>query len=305
MTQPPPPLPPDPDELASAIVDGLLSADQAEAARRDPAVARRVDDLLRVRAAVQATPPPPPAAADRAVAAALEAFEASPRPMPPPAPADPTRPPLRVLAHTPGAGVPAPRPATPGRWSRPAPWLAAAAALLVFGLAMTAVLRQNSQHSNPDSAASESTGDESATEESSSEDASGGGDVAAEAPTVPSDAGLGVADVALPQLGSVADAAELQGRVSENLTAGQDASQRAGTSAGSAQPRPDESVDDQDCAGLTPTGDPTRGTQTFVADATVDGEPVRVHIYLEQSGQQRLVATNISCEDVVDRPYTG
>jgi hypothetical protein len=32
---------------------------------------------------------------------------------------------------------------------------------------------------------------------------------------------------------------------------------------------------------------------------------VRVHIYLEQSGQQRLVTTNISCEDVVDRPYTG
>ncbi|MGH6693611.1 MAG: hypothetical protein ACREF4_23330, partial [Gammaproteobacteria bacterium] len=44
--------PRDPDDLASALLDGLLTDDEAASARRDPAVAARLAELAAVREVV-------------------------------------------------------------------------------------------------------------------------------------------------------------------------------------------------------------------------------------------------------------
>ncbi|HET6663339.1 MAG TPA: hypothetical protein VFG94_03745, partial [Acidimicrobiales bacterium] len=69
--------PRDPDDMASALLDGLLTEDEAAAARRDPAVAARLAELGAVREAM-GTPPasPDPGARERALAAALAAYDA-------------------------------------------------------------------------------------------------------------------------------------------------------------------------------------------------------------------------------------
>ena len=65
-----------PDELASAFLDDELGPDAAEALRRDPELAARVDELRQAAAAVGTPVTPPPGAEDTAVEAALADFDA-------------------------------------------------------------------------------------------------------------------------------------------------------------------------------------------------------------------------------------
>jgi hypothetical protein len=283
MTPPPLP-PPDPDELASAIVDGLLPPHEADEARRDPAVARRVEDILRIRATVRATPPPPPGSADRAVAAALATFGASPET------GDRAPQHLRVV----GRSGDRPQPGRSPGWStRSRSWLAAAAAILVVGLVAAGLVSQSGTDEDQTAA-----GDAESAETEASAEGEEESEGAADQPAT-ADEGEAIAPVGPPHLGAVADAAELQDRVRDNLDVGEDAASRAPTDAGA-----DVFGDDQSCLGLSALGDPARGTTTFVATADFQGNPVRVHLY-ELDGELRLVATDRSCTDVVDTPYAG
>lgn len=104
--------PRDVDELASALIDGLLDSDEAAAARHDPAVARRAAQMLAARDAVRDVPAPDPGRRDDAIAAALAAADALPGPVSDPVPHDP-------VADTDPLGpsgldhVPAPPPTVP------------------------------------------------------------------------------------------------------------------------------------------------------------------------------------------------
>ena len=80
----------DVDELASALLDGLLDPEAAEAARRDPAVAARAAEMQAAREAFRRVPPPDPDRRERAIAAALGALDALD--VPPASAADPTAP---------------------------------------------------------------------------------------------------------------------------------------------------------------------------------------------------------------------
>ena len=82
--------PRDPDDLASALLDGLLTDDEATVAQGDPAVVARLAELTAVREAVRRPPAgPDPVARERGVAAALAAFEAGETPPSNAAPAHP------------------------------------------------------------------------------------------------------------------------------------------------------------------------------------------------------------------------
>jgi hypothetical protein len=298
---PAPPPPRDPDDVASDVVDGLLPPHEAEMAQRDPAVAERVQRIMQVRAALRDIPPAQPQAANQAIAAALDAADIAAAPGPT-APAPP--PPLQSVPSP--APLPAARPARsdrgPGRWL-------AAAAVLVVALVTIGLLARGSDESG-DQAAVESSADRAdQSEESESEpgasQSGGNADTRApsdqESPTAAEDdAGAGGGDgrtAGITYLGDVPDAEELAGRVDSSLTAG----------AGVPAEAPDEGAtasESEACPSLTVAGDTDRGTATFVADATLDGNPVRVHVY--QSGdEQRLVATDQSCTDVVDQPFDG
>ena len=61
------------DALASAVLDGLLPGDEAAAARRDPAVARRIDQMAAARDLLRDVPPPDAARREATIAAALAA----------------------------------------------------------------------------------------------------------------------------------------------------------------------------------------------------------------------------------------
>jgi hypothetical protein len=77
------------DELASALLDGELTPAEADAARDLPDVVARAAEMEAVRAVIRAAPSPDVAARDRAVAAALAAYDAS----------------AASTAHAPGSGA--------------------------------------------------------------------------------------------------------------------------------------------------------------------------------------------------------
>ena len=305
--------PRDLDQLASDLVDGLVPPDEAARLRSDPEVAARVARIEALRVGLRATPPPPPPAGalDRMVAAALDASSASAgagggggalphlRAVPPP-PSGPHAPPRHVAPPTPV-----------GRSARP--WLAAAAALVLGGLALAGLLSQGST-SDEDSATAgssadaadqapsaspdrESTGAPYATDEdqSSSDAAEEGGDDGAGAGEVATDEGSPTEPAPPPYIGSFDSPTELADSVA---AARVDAS--VSPNAAAADPPGDS------CPGRRADGDPARGTSVYVAEATYEGAPVTVHVYEGQGGGEgRLVATDGSCSAVVDVPYDG
>jgi hypothetical protein len=211
----------DVDEIASALIDGALGPDEADAARRDPAVAARAAEMQSAREAVRRVPPPDPIRRDDAIAAALTAGLAAydpPRAVPGydvagdpgasgglDAPvggrrdesAAPTTPPPvggppGPVGVPPGAGRVVPMgptgPARRRKWTDPR-WLGAAAAVLLV-LALGGVLATSGTSSDDDSgetatamedSASSTTGDESAGE-SGGGSAEGGADSSAASP---------------------------------------------------------------------------------------------------------------------------
>jgi hypothetical protein len=316
--------PPDPDELASDLVDGLLPADQAARLRADPAIAARVAAIEAARAALRVPPPSPPGAVDRALAATFAALDRGTLPVDegvgpgerPPPPVTHLRTESAPSAGPPAAGGPWAPAHRAKRDSNSMPWLAAAAAIVLLGLVTIGILSGGSGSDGDDTAASvasqESSGDAGAADESpaaqpqddtqtsgeSAGDAAPSGSEGATAPTT--SAAPQVSTSARSDLGAVDDAAELAARVrSASRTASPDSSfTEEDSELGNL------GADAQSCLGLTADGDPSRGTSTYVADAVLAGVPVRVHIYDPGDGDLRLVATDRSCVDLVDQPYS-
>jgi hypothetical protein len=285
---PAPPPPRDPDDVASDVVDGLLPPNEAELVQRDPAIAERVRRILQVRAALREVPPAEPQAANQAIDAALDAFDGPPtgqHSAPPP-------PPLRSVP-SPGS-IPPARPL--GRDRRgPGGWLVAAA-VLVVALVTIGLLAQSGGDSNDETASDDAgAGDRT----SQSAETESGGEVAeAPDPDSPAAADEELGDqgrgAAVTHLGEVTDADELATRVATSLTGGPSLPSEAPADSGAA--------DVGSCPGLTVAGDASRGALIFVADANLDGAPVRVHLY-QFGDEQQLVATDQSCTDVVDEPF--
>lgn len=271
---------PDPDELASALVDGLLTTEEADRARQDPAVNRRVEEIRRVRTQLRATPPPPPGHAAQAVAAALSQYDPNVRPLRPALP--------------------------PARQPRAARWLAVAAAILAVVLVAAVGLTSLGDDSRNDEAATMESG---ADQESS--ETSGGGDsgAAAEAPSAndedsardaPTSAEASTLPGGVAQLGSFETVEDLTQSVTTARTGFTDDG-----AAGVDQVLPPVPQSSSTCPAASIEGDPDEGIVTFVGQGTLRNVAVVVHVYQTDSGDEQLVATTADCLDVVDEPYQG
>lgn len=295
----------DPDQLASDLADGLLPPDEAARLRADPAVAARVARIEALRSALRSTPPvpPPPGALDRMVAVAVDAASSpgsasssfgQPGVASGPRPLQAVRPPVHHAPPTPRA-------------RSVAPWLAAAAAVLV-GLAMAGLLVRGGSSSDDDMATSaqDSAGEESADESGDVGAAGGSGSPDSQESDEPSatsgprspgdgeDDGTDAGDdvgVLSSDLGAVASATELADQVRADRAAG----------TGEVPPTPSE-MQGASCPALRPAGDPARGSATYFAQAEYQGQPVVVHVY-ETGAGARLVATDASCLTLVDVAY--
>jgi hypothetical protein len=294
--------PRDPDDLASALLDGLLTDDEAAVARRDPAVVARLAELAAVREVVRRAPPgPDPVARERGLAAALAAFEVGDD-------AAEQRG-AGAVGSTVGAGDrhrPAKRPAAAraGPPWRPRAtagrrWLTAAAVVLaVVGLGVLAS-NWDAGSDNADTAAQggETTGD--------SDDAgSGSGSATVEEPeggTTGQGAAPTVAPGGIVDLGDVDSSQALAERARSALAAGSSSplSEAAGGHDAAEEGAGGGALRSQ-CAGaarLPATGE----TIVLEARATLDGDSVDVWV-LAADGKERVVAVDATCEVVVDRP---
>jgi hypothetical protein len=295
------------DDLASALVDGQLGADDADAARRRPDVVARARKLEATRAALRSVPAPDPAARERALAAATAAFDeaarAESRPPPPPSPVDLAahrhdRHPERHRAGHPGA--------TGGGTPR---WLVAAAAIVavVMGLAGLAALSSGDGDSadisaeigasqEDDGGATASADDDA--DEDADDDADGpsaapeGGDEEDAARSRPIEAG---------DLGTFRSAEGLVDHLADIVPAG-DASAENLPDA-TAAPEPDqEAADALGCdETLPPPLDDPTADHRLHGTATVDGREVDVWV-VDTGRGRRAVAIDTGCSVVVDRP---
>jgi hypothetical protein len=274
-------------------------------------------------------PPPPTAGAvDRAVAATFAALDADSAPPPTSRLRAVDRPAPPPRAHLPAPAPPASAYAGgSGRAARSAkPWLAAAAAIVLVGLVTVGVLsNRGADQSSSDTAAASKSAQESAGDASSSgagsagsvEQHNGEGNASA-APsatsTAPPSSSEVPSDSALPptsapsgvtDLGAVTDATELADRLRSSVPLSASGGKDDNSSVLSdSEGSPFGDGSGSGCPGFGLAGDPARGEVVRIAEATFRGEPVRVHLYTAGDGQQRLVATDASCDDVVDVPYT-
>ena len=288
------------DELASALVDGVLSPDEATAARRRPDVVARAAEMEGARAAVRSVSSPDLAARDRAVAAALAAFDDVTR-----SPGAPAAAPSPVSST--GAGHEHPvadlgvhRRARHGSLPR---WLAAAAAvvLVVAGATSLAVLGPGgSDDDASDSAASVSEAESSTAEPRDEDGAATAGDAEAPVPGAeegaPLDRQHDVGD-----LGTFASEDALVGEVTSVLESADDAAQQA--------PATDRVTPSAEAFGALaatcPTGVPTPlddpdSVVRLRARAVVDGRDLDVWV-IGTAGSDRVVALDTTCTVVVDR----
>jgi hypothetical protein len=313
---------PDPDDLASALLDGLLDADEAEEARRDPAVVARVAALAAARDAL-ATPPPPPDAAgrERAISAAMSAFDAETSaadddatatdasPSAPPRTFEPATPlPRRASARAGGRGH-GRRAAPSEHWAR---WLGVAAAVVLVVAGVSLLARGDGSGDEDTAAEDTSSGDGGAGSEAeapaeageSADESTAGrlasGDVldlgAAESPDALADRALstlaaerGLADVPATEP-EAADAPGTTDAVPGNE--GQD---------GAAAERASEPL-------ACPTGGATAaargGSVDLRARARLDGQPVEVWV-IDVGGSLTVLAVDANCAVILDRPLPG
>ncbi len=298
--------PRDPDDLASALLDGLLTGDEAAAARRDPAVAARLAELAAVRDAVRRPPAgPDPVVRERGLTAALTAYDAGDEAGERGQGDEPARAAISSLGRARAAARPGTsRAGTSGRTRGSARrrWLTAAAVMLVVvGLGVLA-RNWDTGSDNTDTAAQEVATDES------SEDA-GGSDSAAEEPDSGS-AEEGAAPSGAPGvIVDLGDADSPDGLVdrARSILAERFAGPLAEGSAGEveADPGADE-VADVLSAACSDDADAERlpassGTVVLQGRATLDGEPVDVWV-LTSDGNERVVAIDATCAVVVDQP---
>lgn len=272
--------PHDPDDLASALLDGLLTDDEAAVAQRDPAVAARLAELAAVREAVRRPPAgPDPVARERGLAAALAAFDAGDE-----------------ATEQRRAGAAAGTTVSPlGRR-----WLAAAAIVLaIVGLGVLAS-NWDTGSDNADTAARDASAggsDDGGQSGSATAEESGGGTTEeSAAPTVAPGGIVDLGDVESPEAlaerarsALAADFPSPLGQASE----GQDAADEGGD--GVAPP--------SQCTGAAGAGRLPAAGETIVleARATLDGDTVDVWV-LAADGKERVVAVDATCAVVVDRP---
>lgn len=275
---------PDRDELASALLDGDLPFGLAEEARRDPAVLARMAELAAARDRLRATPvpPPDPGGRERALAAALAAFDDE----------------GHAARRAGVADLGARREARAGGTGRVIRWLGVAAAVLALaGLASLASRWTgggDSEDSTAGAALDEATSGGGMAREESAEDAG----------TSAGDRTAGEALAAVEDLGSFASGDDLVDR----LRAEPDAQLPAPTS------QPDAGADHsgdaesgQDAAASPPAAPacaapaPAGGESVLRGRAVVAGTPVDVWV-VTGAGGTRVVAVDASCRTVVDAP---
>jgi hypothetical protein len=299
--------PRDPDDLASALLDGLLTDGEAAIARRDPAVAARLADLAAAREAVRRPlPGPDPLARERGLAAALAAYDASDEQdgrdqTDQPAPAA-----VSAIGRGHGAGRPAAGSRATGPW-RPEGtarrrWLTAAAVILfVVGLGVVARSWGTSNSDDTETSA-RSSGDESSSQGGAPEAAEDSGGGTTEETAAPSAAPGGIVDLGdVDSSEALADrarsiAAERSASAVTDATGGDDA-EDGGTAGGQLARQCGDDADAERFAA-------ERGTIVLQGRATLDGEPVDVWV-LAADGKERVVAVDSACGVVVDQPLEG
>jgi hypothetical protein len=314
MTSAPTP-PRDPDELASALLDGDLAPHEAEAAQRDPAVRRQLDAMRAARETLRSTDPgaadgmPRAAARSATIARALAAFDAAdavaPRDADADADAEVTRPAAPIAAGTTDAVR------RVGRW-HPRRWLSAAAVVLVLA-GMVALLSRTTTHDAEDTSAAS----DMAAENDAARDATDGddprrkdahGEEAAEMHQDPpgegvdEDAAVAQADGWEPvDLGSPASPAALVVRATR-ATEVAGSSPLADSPALGPLPHAGDAFDPAACrAARTPGQGPLEGAVPLLEmTAVLDVERVDVWAYADE-GALRIVALDAGCHLVVNR----
>jgi hypothetical protein len=263
------------DELASALLDGALPADEADAARRDPAVAARAAEMAAARDRVRDVPPLPAGAGDDALAAALGAYDDA--------------------AVTSLAGR---RSSSSGRRRGAPRWLGAAAALiLVAGVVagLAALGRSDRQGDSSSDVASAGGG-------GSAEKAQGSGSSGSATqpqPTIPE----GVSNLGdLGDLGDAPSPEALARRVAALPEASADSGQL--TNAAPQSTTGDDNMSRQSLVGCSPD-DATRGrpgaTVSAHGRARAGGRPVDVWI-VRDGDQTRVVVLDAGCRITADEP---
>jgi hypothetical protein len=293
--------PRDPDELASALLDGHLSDDEATAATRDPAVAARLAELAAVREAVRRTPAgPDPAARERGLAAALAAFDAGDggEQRGTSASAGTTVSPLgrRRSAARPAAA----RRGTPRlpRGTASRRWLTAAAIVLaVVGVVGLGVLAANWDTGSDDGDTAASSSDDAGRSGNATEEQPESG--SAEESVPPSVAPGGIVD-----LGDVDSPEALAERARSALADGSPSAlgqasdgEDAADEGGGGVPLAGQCADAPAAGRLPAAGE----TIVLEARATLDGDGVDVWV-LVADGKARVVAVDPTCAIVLDEP---
>jgi hypothetical protein len=314
------------DDLASALLDGLLSADDAAAARRRPDVMARAAAMDAARSAMRAVPSPSPAAdpgaRERAVAAALAAFDDPVAGSGPPATADADA----ARRDLPGDHGAVPDLATHRRQRSPVPasaarrgsprWLGAAAAVAAAVVGVAGLIAVSSDDGSQDSASDApnaldedaSTGSGNAEAAPESGDSGDSGDDSAsdgaEAPSAEAEAGSGLdATPEVGDLGTFPSDDALADRVASMLADRDDGvgvAPNASLPPGADAQRPNP-LCSADLAGLpAPLSDPATALRLH-GRAVVDGQEVEVWA-VDTPGGPRIVALDSACTVVVDRP---
>lgn len=289
MAAPRDPRPRDLDELASALVDGSLDADEAARAAADPEVATRAEEIRRLQASLGDVPAAPPTAEDAAVAAAVDAFDE-----------EAVRQDVAPIASA-GGGV---------RWLSPRnsrPWLVAAAVLAIVVVAAGLFTRRDSSDDSV-AATGRDAAEEPASEAAESNAPSDQDDAAAldaaedsaRDEVAPGNDDVGGTSAERP-LADVGDLGDVDGV--DELTARVMAGWRDDAAAAESSQEAFEPT--KGCPALSVGGDPERGTSIYVAEARLEGQHVTVHLYRNEGVEGlRLVATNDACEDLVDQTVT-
>ena len=265
------------DELASALLDGALPAGEADAARRDPAVAARAAEMAAARDRVRDVPPLPASAGDDALAAALGAYD-----------------------NDAVTSLAARRSSSSSGRRRGAPrWLGAAAALiLVVGvIAGLAALGRSGSHGDRSSNTAAASGG-SAEESPGAAGSSGADHESATRPQATVPAGVGD----LGDLGDAPSAQALARRVAPLPAVAADSGELT-SAAPQSTTRADKSAE-LSLAGCA-AGDATRGRSggTVVSHGRARAGGVPVDVWIVRAGDQtRVVVLDADCRIAADEP---
>ncbi len=279
------------DDLASDLLDGLLPADRAADALRDPAVARRVAEMRAAQALLRDVAPPAAARRESVLAAALDA---TPQP---------------VGGRDRVADLAAHR--SQRRWRDPR-WLTAAAVALVV-LAFGGLVAANSTgNDDTDSAAQssdEASGGDAGTADAGTASAGGETDTQAQeeampttttaTPAAPSqaDANLGLGE--RPDLGDAGSLGQLADRARADTEEGADTSDQARATA-------DAEALASTVAEPCPPPEQVEGADAIELNATarLDGVPVVVWV-VREGDSRRMIVVDPACAVVGERTLAG